>query len=112
MLTASCHCGAVRVDVPEPPAEATDCKCSICGRYGVLWAYYDPAHVCVTSEPGAIDEYVWGRKAPRFMRCRGCGCVMGWQPILPIEGKRMGVNARNFEPGVLAAARVVILEAD
>ncbi len=112
MLTASCHCGAVRVDVPERPEEVTDCKCSICRRYGVLWAYYDPTHVRVASEPGAIDEYVWGRNVLRFMRCRSCGCVMCWQRIVPVEGKRMGVNARNFEPGVLAAARVVVLEAD
>ena len=40
MLTATCHCGAVRVDVPRKPRRLTSCNCSICRRYGTLWAYY------------------------------------------------------------------------
>jgi hypothetical protein len=40
MLTASCHCGAVMVQVPRKPRSLTNCNCSMCRRYGVLWAYY------------------------------------------------------------------------
>lgn len=113
MLTATCHCGAVRVEVPERPDTVTDCRCSLCRRYGVLWAYYDAPSVRVAAEAAAIDEYVWGRKVLRFVRCRRCGCVMCWQRIVPVEGRtKMGVNARNFEPEALADARMVVLDAE
>jgi len=45
MIRASCHCGAVRLEIDAPPSEVTECNCSICRRYGVLWAYYTPEQV-------------------------------------------------------------------
>ena len=53
MLTATCHCGAVGVDVPRRPRRLTSCNCSICRRYGTLWAYASGAwHSSTTNEPG------------------------------------------------------------
>jgi hypothetical protein len=40
MLTATCHSGAVRLEIPRKPRQLTSCNCSICRRYGTLWAYY------------------------------------------------------------------------
>ena len=34
MLVASCHCGAVKIQIPRRPRTLTDCNCSICRRYG------------------------------------------------------------------------------
>ncbi len=45
MLSATCHCGAVRIHIPRKPRSLTNCNCSICRRYGVLWAYYRDAEV-------------------------------------------------------------------
>jgi hypothetical protein len=45
MIEASCHCGAVKLEIQSAPNGVTDCNCSICRRYGVLWAYYEPAQV-------------------------------------------------------------------
>jgi len=45
MLTATCHRGAVRVDVPSRPRKPTNCNCSIRRRYGTLWAYYEASEV-------------------------------------------------------------------
>jgi hypothetical protein len=109
MLTATCHCGAVRVTVPRKPRTVTDCNCSICRRYGVLWAYYDAAAVRVEAKPEALHRYSWGRKSQYFVRCATCGCVMCWQLISP-NPDRTGVNARNFEPEVLRTIRVVPLD--
>jgi hypothetical protein len=101
MLTATCHCGAVRVTVPRTPRSVTDCNCSICRRYGVLWAYYKASTVRVEAGPTATRGYSWGRKNLRFVRCATCGCVMCWQRVSPDPERKMGVNARNFEPAVL-----------
>jgi len=106
MLTASCHCGAVRVTVARRPQSITNCNCSICRRHGALWAYYRQDSVRIDAAPDATQAYVWGRKALKFVRCRTCGCVTHWQRVAPVPGGRMGVNARNFEPDALGAARI------
>ena len=110
MIETSCHCGAVRLAVPRAPATVTDCNCSICRRYGVLWAYYPPAAVSVTAGADATETYCWGERTTVFHRCRGCGCVTHWSPTDPDEGN-MGVNARLMEPAILRAARVRRLDA-
>lgn len=105
MIQSSCHCGAVRLAIATAPAEVTDCNCSICRRYGTLWAYYSPKDVIVTPLSGATDIYTWDDKSIAFHRCRTCGCVTHWAPVDPARD-RMGVNARLMEPAVLAAARL------
>src|SRR6185312_12358759 len=103
MIEASCHCGAVRLTIAAAPAEVTDCNCSICRRYGVLWAYYRPAEVSVP--PTVTDTYLWDDRSIAFHRCRTCGCVTHWAPQGPASD-RMGVNARLMDLAVLARARV------
>ena len=44
---ATCHCGAVTVSLATQPTEVTDCNCSLCRSYGVLWVYLQLAHVTV-----------------------------------------------------------------
>jgi hypothetical protein len=110
VLVATCHCGAVRVEVPRRPRTLTNCNCSICRRYGTLWAYYKASEVRVIRASGATNEYSWGDKSLRFVRCRTCGCITHWEPIRPKEGSRMGVNARNFEPGSLGSVRIRLLD--
>jgi hypothetical protein len=105
MIEASCHCGAVKLEIQAAPEEVNDCNCSICRRYGALWAYYSPAQVRIVATQGATDRYLWGRKSLGFHRCQACGCVTHWAAV--DEGiDRMGVNARLMAPGVLAAARL------
>ena len=62
MLTASCHCGAIRLEVSRTPRMLTDCNCSICRRYGALWAYYKATSVRVLRAPKATSVYSWGDK--------------------------------------------------
>ena len=109
-LIATCHCGAVEVEVPLAPRMVSDCNCSICRRYGVLWAYYPAAAVRVRAAPGATDGYVWGDRVLRFVRCRHCGCVTHWERIEAVEGSKMGVNARNFPAGTLTGVPVELLD--
>lgn len=104
MIEAACHCGRVRLTTAAAPGEVTECNCSICRRYGALWAYYPPARVTVEA-PDGTDGYMWDDRAIRFHRCRTCGCVTHWSPVDPAMD-RMGVNARLMEPAVVAAARL------
>ena len=104
MIESSCHCGAVKLEVELAPAQVTECNCSICRRYGALWAYYSPAQVRVIANDMATDRYLWGSKSIDFHRCRHCGCVTHWAAAAP-PAARMGVNARLMAPEILAAAR-------
>jgi hypothetical protein len=101
-IVGSCHCGAVTIEVPSAPETVTSCNCSMCRRYGALWAYYSPTVVRVTGETAT---YIWGDKTLATHRCATCGCITHWWPLDPALD-RMGVNLRLMDPAVLAAARV------
>jgi hypothetical protein len=102
---SSCHCGAIHLEVATPPHTVTDCNCSICRRYGVLWAYYSPRDVRIVADEDATATYLWSDRSIAFHRCRVCGCVTHWAAVDPTVD-RMGVNARLMDPAVLSAARV------
>ena len=106
MLIGTCHCGAVRIGIPRPPESLTNCNCSICRRYGALWAYFDEGEVQVASEAGSTDDYSWGDKDLRFVRCARCGCVTHWEGIGPRKSTRMGVNPRNFDSVMLGDVKI------
>jgi hypothetical protein len=105
MIEASCHCGAVRLVCETAPTEITDCNCSVCRRYGVLWAYYSPTQVTQVPASALSDIYMWDDRVIRFHRCRTCGCVTHWSPVDPSLG-RMRVNARLMPPAEIAGVRV------
>ena len=104
-VDASCHCGAIHLEADTAPEAVTDCNCSICRRYGVLWAYYSPKHVRVVAASDATDIYMWNDRSIEFHRCKVCGCVTHWAAV-DRSADRMGVNARLMDLAVVAAARV------
>ena len=115
MVRAACHCGAVRIVMESGPAWVCDCNCSICRRYGALWAYArdfktgreHPA-ILLQGEDD-LEAYVWGERTLGFWRCRRCGCVTHHTALEHPERIR-GVNARmfiDFDP-----AKVVVNRSD
>ncbi len=104
MVEGRCHCGKVRIALETAPDEVNDCNCSICRRYGTLWAYYNPKHVRIAEET-PTQIYLWDDREINFHRCADCGCVTHWTATRPGH-PRMGVNARLLAVEVLAAARV------
>jgi hypothetical protein len=106
MITATCHCSAVRIEAPHAPDEVKECNCSICRRTGALMAYYSPKDVRVNPESGATDIYMWGDREIEFHRCKVCGNFTHWSPIDKAID-RMGVNARLMPPELLVDIRVL-----
>ena len=102
MIEATCHCGAVSIEVPRAPTELTSCNCSICRRTGGLWSYWSPKEVKIR---GATATYRWGDETLDLHRCVTCGCLTHWSPLDPASD-RMGVNARLMDPKIVEAARV------
>ncbi len=103
MLKGTCHCGRVGWTLAALPESGTACSCTICRRYGALWAYghiEDDIHVSGEAttyrraDGGAIDFYF----------CARCGCIAYYISTKPSEdGRRWtAVNLRMTEPGQIA----------
>ena len=106
MIEASCHCGSVRICIPRTPRTLTECNCSICRRYGALWAYFNASEVTIKGVRTSTASYLWGDRSIRFVRCRQCGCVTHWQEARTPRSGRMGVNARNLGPDIVQKIRI------
>jgi len=101
MLEGTCHCGAVRWTFEGMPDGATACNCTLCRRYGVLWAYdYEGAGIHVF---GPTRKYVRGQMI-EFHFCGTCGCVAFWRGAraMPDGRVRIAVNLRLTEPEPIA----------
>lgn len=105
-VTGSCHCGAVRIEVPSAPAWVASCNCSICRRTGALVAYYRPDEVRVE---GGTGTYLTGDRFIRFHHCRTCACHTHWsanpealagdlpEDVRAFLAEKMGINARLLD---------------
>ena len=101
MIEGACHCGAARWRFEGVPEAATACNCTVCRRYGVIWAYGhdgDEIHV-----DGPTRIYRRGAEID-FHFCETCGCVVCWRGREPVaDGKhRIAVNLRLAEPDDVA----------
>ena len=103
MITGSCHCGTVHWQFDGLPDSATACNCTICRRYGTLWAYdYVDERIRVY---GPTTAYIWGAKTTGFHFCPTCGCVAYWRELEPLKSSktRIAVNLRLADPAAVAA---------
>ena len=101
MIEGSCHCGAVQWTFEGVPESATACNCTVCRRYGVLWAYdYENEGISVS---GTTHAYIRGDMIG-FHFCPGCGCIAYWLSLQPDEEgrRRIAVNLRLAEPDEVA----------
>ena len=99
MIEGNCHCGAVHWRFDGMPDSATACNCTVCRRYGTLWAYgYQDEGVHVS---GPTKAYVRGDGTLGFHFCPECGCVAYWRGLEPDDRgrRRIAVNLRLTEPG-------------
>lgn len=101
MIEATCHCGAVRIVMEKPPSRLTRCTCSICHRYGSMWAYYRAPQVQVHRPPGGTAAYAWGDKTIEFHHCVNCGCLTHYEAVDKAASDRVAVNARMIDPALI-----------
>jgi hypothetical protein len=83
------------------PTWVLDCNCSICRRYGVLWAYRRDRlakrtlKATLVQGGDALEAYVWGDRELGFWRCKACGCLTH-HTVVDEPTQMRGVNARLF----------------
>ena len=93
MIKGNCHCGQVKWTYLKPAESVTACNCSLCRRYGALWAYgYLNTDAKVE---GATTAYQWGNKHSKYNFCSTCGCLSYYLANKPDEQGRFKI-AVNF----------------
>jgi hypothetical protein len=79
------------------PGSVTACNCTICSRYGVLWAYdYENGRIKIN---GSTFVYERVDKTPpnlEFHFCPKCASVICWRAIKPEPDgrRRLAINIR------------------
>ncbi len=96
-MNTECHCGQIKIVTQATPKKLNRCSCSICRRYGALWAYFDPSSLKITGE---TDTYIWGDKMISFHRCPNCGVLTHWNHIDGGAGL-IGINMQNADQGAI-----------
>ncbi len=99
MLKGTCHCGTASWTLDAFPTSATACNCTICRRYGVLWAYgYIDETIHAAGQTSVYERSDSGDIAFHF--CSKCGCVTHYVASDPDENGRRwtAVNLRMAEP--------------
>lgn len=106
VIDGHCHCGTVRWSHDGIPDAATACNCTICRRYGTLWAYdYEGQRIRVS---GPTQAYAWGRETLSFHFCLRCGCVAYWRANSTGKDgrRRIAVNLRLAAPEAVAGVAI------
>jgi hypothetical protein len=113
MLTGSCHCGRSVWTLEGDPGVVTACNCTLCRRYGVLWAYdFKEEHIRL---PNPTHSYVRPDK-PRpqieILFCPTCANVIAWRALSSQEDgrRRAAVNVRLAHPEAVADLAVEHLD--
>ncbi|XWN32389.1 MAG: GFA family protein [Devosia sp.] len=102
-MEGHCHCGRIAWTLDDAPESVTACNCTICRRYGVLWAYGFIGHDIHTHgvtttyrrcDGGAID----------FHFCGNCSCITHYIATKANGDGRYwtAVNLRLTEPDTIA----------
>lgn len=96
MLSGACHCGAAGWTLEGDPGSITACNCTLCHRYGALWAYdYEGERVRIVGNTRAYRRVGKDNPTLEILFCPACAGVVAWRGLQPEEGRtRMAVNIR------------------
>jgi hypothetical protein len=105
MITGTCHCGAGHWTLEGDPGSITACNCTLCRRYGVLWAYdYVDGRIRLA---GPMNSYIRADEANpclEILFCPTCANVFAWRGLQagPDGRTRIAVNVRLAPPEAVA----------
>jgi hypothetical protein len=111
-IEGTCLCGAVTLGATRRPRQVTQCNCSVCRRYGTLWAYYRRSAVSITAPRGGLVSFSVRKAGLRFVRCKTCGCVVCWDSTRKAADRRFGLNTRLLDHALMANVPIKVLDGD
>lgn len=104
--TASCHCGAVAVEVEAPPdLEAYACNCSMCERLGFLHLIVPRSRLRLLRGEDMLTTYTFNTGVAKHTFCKVCGVKPFYVPRSNPDG--FSVNVRCIDPGTVRSVKVL-----
>lgn len=97
MLRGTCHCGAAAWTLTGDPGPVTACNCTLCHRYGALWAYdFEGERIAISGTTASFRRPGKSDPALEIVFCPICAGVLAWRGLrLEEDGRRrMAVNVR------------------
>lgn len=106
MLTLSCHCGQIRLQLAKAPDHINECNCSLCGKTGARWAYYHPSEVSIAGETRGYSRADKAEANADLRFCGTCGVTTHFKLTPAAQAQHgdvlTGVNMRLAEEKDLA----------
>lgn len=105
MIEGKCHCGQAGWQLDGDPGPVTACNCTLCRRYGALWAYdFEDRRIRLTGNTRSYTRPGKADPALEIRFCPNCGCVTAWRGLRPeADGaRRIAVNVRMADPAAVA----------
>lgn len=105
MLRGSCYCEAASWTLIGDPGSVTACNCTLCRRYGALWAYdFEDGRIRLSGPRSSFRRVSKEDPALEILFCPVCAGVLAWRGLQLEDGRRrMAVNLRLAEPEEVAA---------
>lgn len=98
MLSLSCHCGQVRLELEKRPDFIHECNCSLCQKSGAIWGYFQPREVTVEGTTAAYSRSDKPEPGVSIHFCPRCGSTSHFEltdaKIAKIGNSMVGVNMR------------------
>lgn len=105
-IEGTCHCGSARWMLKGDPGSVTACNCTLCCRYGALWAYdYEGERISISGTCNSYTRVGMAHPNLEILFCSKCGCVVCWRGLkVAADGRRrIAVNLRLAPPDAVAA---------
>ena len=103
-LTATCHCGATKIEVPRVPEHAKECNCTFCAKTGALWGYFGPGELRIISDTARKSYSQSGLNQHHF--CSTCGMqTWGTSPDWASLYNNDGTPKEGVGPGTMPTAQ-------
>jgi hypothetical protein len=109
MLRGICHCGDAHWTLEGDPGSITACNCTLCRRYGALWAYdYADERIRISGPMSAYTSARQTNPSLEILFCPTCACVFAWRGLRlqPDGRRRIAVNIRLAPPEAVASLAI------
>lgn len=98
MLSLSCLCGQIRVEIDKQPDFINECNCTLCSKTGARWGYFHPSEVSVEGATKGFCREDKDDPAAQIQFCTNCGStthfILTASAASKFGNSLMGVNMR------------------
>lgn len=110
MLSLTCLCGRVRIDLARRPDFIHACNCTLCSKSGAYWGYFDPAELSITGDTLSYSREDRGEPTAAMHFCGRCGTTTHFTltpgAIARVGNTMAGVNMRLADERDLAGVEL------